>query len=138
MSHTLEFKHVFHYRPFPQFGAEVRPVLPVTLIGPAGSDDTLAIVDSGADYCLFNGERTGELGIALLEGKEITLTGLSGRLEARLHDIDLEIEGDRFRCTVAFSLGRIARELLGRSSFFDQTKIGFQEQESLLYFDPSP
>ena len=38
------------------------PALPVTLIGPDGSEDIIAIVDTGAQYCLFDGQRTEGLG----------------------------------------------------------------------------
>jgi len=132
--HTISFDHEFHYREIPGLG--VRPALLVGIIGPKGQQDTLAIIDSGADYSLFNGVRAGPIGIGPGDGKRTRLSGLSGGLDVRLLRVTLEILGSKFDCEVAFSEQHIARELLGRNELFDRIRLGLCGGSSLGYFHP--
>src|SRR5258708_2071070 len=134
MSPRVTFDHEFQYREIPPFG--YLPVLDVTLIGPTEEEDLLAIVDTGAKYCLFNGLRANAIGLNLGEGRLETLSGLAGSLQARIHAVTLEILGSRFECEVAFSEQQIHRELLGRHTLFTQTRFGFREGMTLGYFHP--
>lgn len=135
MSPRIDFLHEFQYR---DLGHDLFPALDVTLIGPSGQDDLLAIIDTGAKYCLFNGLRTAAIGLQLEAGRRETLTSLTGRLIAWIHQVDLEILGSRFNCEVAFSEQHISRELLGRHTLFNQTRFAFREGISAGYFHPAP
>src|SRR6266851_3932118 len=115
MSPRIDFDYDFQYRSLPPFG--YLPILDVTLVGPAGEDGLLAIIDTGAKYCLFNGLRAKAVGLELGNGR-------------------LEIFGTRFQCEVAFSEQEIRRELLGRHTLFTQTRFGFREGMILGYFHP--
>jgi predicted aspartyl protease len=134
MSPRVDFSHEFQYR---YLGTDFFPVLDVTLVGPSGEDDLIAIIDTGAKYCLFNGLRAAAIGLDLGSGRLEKLTGLTGQLLARIHQVDLEILGTRFSCEVAFSEQPIPRELLGRHTLFTQMRIGFREGISTGYFHPS-
>jgi hypothetical protein len=135
----IPFDNDFQYRSVPGLNpALVFPALPVGLIGPSGAEDLLAIIDTGAAYSLFSGKRAKSIGLDLMAGKQILLTGLSGSLTARLHRVTLEILGSRIDCEVAFSEAEIKRELLGRHELFSRVRFGFREGFSLGYFHPEP
>ncbi len=135
MSPRVDFDHEFQYRDFGQ--DTYFPALEVTLIGPENEEDLIAIVDTGAKYCLFNGLRAASIGLDLGAGRMEVLSGLAGQLNARIHQVDLEILGTRFRCEVAFSEQDIPRELLGRHTLFSQVRFGFREGISTGYFHPA-
>lgn len=110
----------------------------VRLIGPGGEDEVLALLDTGAQYCLFKGVRASGLGISLMDGRSISLLTLGGELQGYLHRIEVEIEGSRFPVDAVFSLNPIARELLGRHTLFEQVTWGLRESEREIYFLPKP
>jgi predicted aspartyl protease len=135
MSPRVDFEHEFQYR---ELGQDLFfPALDVTLIGPAGEEDLIAIIDTGAKYCLFSGLRAASIGIDLASGRREILSGLAGQLTAWMHQISLEILGTRFHCEVAFSEQDIPRELLGRHTLFTQVRLGFREGISIGYFHPA-
>jgi len=136
-SFRISFDHELQYKEVPGLPS-IYPALVVGLLGPSGQEDLLAIVDSGARYCFFDGRRAKSIGLDLTSGKQIKLTGLSGELRAWLHHVTLEIEGSKFDCEVAFSDGAIARELLGRSGLFSQIRLALREGQSCFYFHPAP
>lgn len=136
-SHNVSFNHDFQFRDL-DGGSGVYPAIVVGLIGPTGEDELLALIDSGATYCLFNGKRAKSIGLDLQSGKRVPLSGLSGPLLARVHRVDLEIMGSRFSCEVAFSEQDIQRELLGRHDLFARVRFGFREGISTGYFHPRP
>jgi predicted aspartyl protease len=134
MSPRINFDHEFQYRDFGQDA--FFPALDVTLVGPTGEEDLIAIVDTGAKYCLFSGLRAAPVGLDLMAGRQEILSGLAGQLTARIHQVYLEILGTRFQCEVAFSEQHIPRELLGRHTLFTQVRLGFREGMSIGYFHP--
>ncbi len=137
MTYKIDFDHEFQYR---HLSTNLFvPALSVAVIGPSGQDDLVAIVDTGAKFCLFDGRRAGSIGLELLAGRQVNLAGLAGGvLTARMHKVSLEISGSTFRCEVAFSEVPITRELLGRHTLFTQVRFGFREGQSRGYFHPSP
>ena len=137
MNGIIEFERVLGYRSIAP-GQAPLPAIPVGLIGPGGTDDAVAILDTGAQYSIFNGQRTSVLGIELASGKRIRFESLGGGMYGWLHSITLEIEGFRFPCEVLFSNGYIRRELLGRHTVFDQITIGIREKYRSIYFSPRP
>lgn len=134
MSTRVDFDHEFQYRDLEHLFV---PAVNVTLIGPSGEEDFIAIWDSGAQYCLFNGLRAVSIGLDLMTGRPQTLGGLTGSLQARIHQVSLEIFGTQFQCEVAFSERPISRELLGRHTLFNQVRLGFREGISTGYFHPA-
>ena len=135
MSPRVHFNHEFNYRELGQ--DSFFPALDVTLIGPQGEDELIAIVDTGAKYCLFSGVRAHAIGIELTSGRRATLSGLAGQMTAWIHNVELEILGTRFQCEVAFSEQPIPRELLGRHTLFNQVRLGFREGLSIGFFHPA-
>lgn len=137
MNHNIHFEHVIPYRAVPP-GTDLFPAFFVGLIGPAGQEDALVILDTGAEYSIFNGSRASALGLDLLNGQRVTLSSLGGQLTGHIHRIVLEIEGSRFNAEVLFSLNTIPRELLGRHTLFEQMRWGLRESRHEVYFSPRP
>lgn len=135
MSPRIDFDHEFQYRDLGD--GSLFPVLDVTLFGPAGEEDTLAIIDTGAKYCLFDGRRAESIGLDLAAGRRERLSGLAGEFFAWVHPVELEILGSRFACEVAFSEHPIPRELLGRHTLFQHIRLGFREGLLVGFFHPT-
>ena len=98
----------------------------------------LALIDSGSQYCLFNGSRAQGIGIHLLEGRPIGLSSLGGQVHGYLHWVEIEIQGFRFGVEAIFSLNPIRREILGRHTLFEQVTWGLRESQQEIYFSPKP
>lgn len=107
----------------------LRPVVDLTLPTPDGGQiGYSAIIDSGADYCLFHGDIGEQLGLEVKKGKALSFYGTGGRKQtAYFHEITFFIEGEAITSTVGFSygIGSISVGLLGQNGFFDTFKIEF-------------
>jgi len=117
------------------------PLVGVRLLNPHDESkaiDTIAIMDSGASYSLFNGIFCQDLGINLTLGRPKNFIGLAGSLKGYIHQVIIEIEGEQFKCDVAFSEQNISRNLVGRFSLFEKIRIGIQGRHRLLFFHPAP
>jgi len=131
LSEDLQFEHTI---PFYQDA----PAFFLHLIGPTGRLEVLVTLDTGSQYSLFSGGHAQDIGIDLLEGKEIALSSLGGAVKGYLHQVVLEISGCKFSAEVVFSLNPVRRELLGRHTLFEQTTWGLRESRREMYFSPRP
>jgi hypothetical protein len=110
------------------------------------SNPIFAIVDSGAEHCLFSFSIGTFLGIDVFAGEEIRLGSLGAvePMKAYLHNVEMEVltyeEEDgvpwRFSTRVAFSTSNIPRNILGREGFFKHAHVGFVEMEQKIYLSP--
>jgi hypothetical protein len=131
VSRSFEFEQTLPY-------FQGTPAIHVRLIGPRGNEEVLALVDSGSQYCLFNGSRALGIGLQLLEGRPIVLSSLGGHVHGYLHWVEIEIQGSRFSVEAIFSLNPIQREILGRHTLFEQVTWGLRESQQEIYFSPQP
>lgn len=139
---TLSFTHsypVWDHRGYPP-----HPIIPVRLIGLAGKFvDTYALVDTGADYSLFDAKWSTRLGINYRTGRRVTITGLGGASRAAyLHDIEVVFSDSptryspRSRCTVGFSVNmgdEPGDQLIGRYDVFDDVQFAFTQANDVFY-----
>ena len=126
----------FDYRKFPADRSEAfprrqsatRPVIPVTLINGDRKVTNLAIIDSGADLCIFHAEIGEQIGIDIESGKVQTFSGITReQLTAYFHNIKIGIGGHEYDCYAGFSrdLANMPYGLLGQVGFFDLFNIVF-------------
>jgi len=126
----------FDYRKFPADPSEAfpkrrsatRPVIPVTLINGDRKVTNLAIIDSGADLCIFHSEIGEQIGIDIESGKPLIFNGITKeQLTAYFHDIKIGIGGYEYDCYAGFSkdLSNMPYGLLGQVGFFDLFNIAF-------------
>lgn len=116
-----------------------RPYLIVRLRNGERHKDVVALVDSGADICLFHSDVGRMIGIEIEEAPQLTFQGVSGVREvAYLHRVDLAVRGlSSLVLEVGFTNSMaVGTGLLGQRGFFEQFQVNFQlERQS---FDVTP
>ena len=89
---------------FPRRFSASRPVIPIQLIRGEKRVKHLALIDSGADVCIFHAEIGEIIGITVESGKLLHFRGITGeQLTAYFHDIKIEVGGYEFDCYAGFS-----------------------------------
>lgn len=140
----------FEYKKFPLskrspiFGWSIlRPVIPIDLDSGGKSLRYAAVIDSGADFCIFDGELGEHLGIDVRSGPSETFRGVHEReggtpATAYFHEVGLNVGGHRHSVVVSFSYNLSLRAfgLLGQRGFFDLFIVKFdlaKEEIELKY-----
>jgi hypothetical protein len=106
-----------------------RPYLIVRLTYGTKYKDVIALVDSGADLCLFHSDIGKLIGIDVEAGSQLAFEGVSGaQATAYLHPVELIVRGvDKINLEVGFTDSMaVGTGLLGQQGFFDQLKIKFR------------
>lgn len=100
----------------------------------------LALVDSGADYCLFHSSVADELGIDLKRGWVKDFAGIAAGqiVQAYMHTIQLEVQGcdKRFEIEAGFADSDAIGGLLGGIGFFDNFKITLEKYKGRFQIEP--
>ena len=99
-----------------------RPYIPVTLRNQKRAmEPLLALVDSGADFCLFDGELSYLLDLDLMKLEKITLNGVAGIATGYVAHIEIGIDERFFPIPAVFSFdfspkgfGGIIGQLVGQ------------------------
>ena len=96
-----------------------------------------ALIDSGADRCIFHFGLIEILKVPL--GKQVKLRGISGELlEGVKATINLAVFDWKFRTEVIFSpnLAPMAYGVLGQKGFFDNFKVCFDKSRHQIEITP--
>ena len=108
----------------------LRPTIPVYLINKDTGAETgyLALIDSGADYCIFHASIGEVAGIDVESGGKMEYIGVSGvKQAAYFHNVVISIGGWKLGCYVGFSYDfdkiQIPYGILGQDGFFDKFKV---------------
>jgi hypothetical protein len=101
------------------------------ILSRAGRDfGCYAIVDSGADDCIFPSLFAAQLGLELSQGRSYVFSGAGSQGQrAYFFDIEIEIPGVlKYPLSVGFTEAMDASRagLLGQNGFFDRLNVGFQ------------
>jgi len=118
----------------------VRPIIQVILIGPQKSVIVDALIDSGADKCLFNSELAKELGLILENGEAEYFGGIEGgKIKCFVHKIQLQILGldKKIEVSASFIENLKVSAILGQEEFFDGFKIKFEKDHNCIEISPS-
>ncbi len=120
-------KHTFPYRVVgsSQF---VRPFIPLTLKHHEKTVRTLALVDSGADFCMFDGELASLLGLDVRTLEHITLGGIAGEARGYVAHLQIGVEDAFTPVPVVFSFDFSPDDfggLAGQIGFFDTYIVEF-------------
>jgi len=121
--------------PFPRRISVSRPVVPIALINGSQRVRNLALIDSGADYCIFHAEIGEQIGIDIDSGKRLSFFGTGGQEQsAFFHDIKLEVGGHEISCFAGFlrELESLPYGILGQIGFFDNFKITFDYEKEKI------
>jgi len=115
------------------------PGIEVVIHGPERSRSAVAHIDTGADYCCFDGVRAPFLGLDLFRGSRRKLSTASGTaFEIYLHEVELEFLGKRFSTVAGFSTHTLRREVVGRIGFLEYVQLGLREKHQIVFIEPRP
>ncbi len=118
----------------------LRPIIPIRIVGQNNAIKYNVLVDSGADFCIFDAEIGEYLGINVRSGTEITFGGIQslGGAKAYIHRINMEVGGHPFRAEVGFSydIAKSGHGILGQKGFFDLFIVKFDLQKTEIEIKP--
>ncbi len=120
---------------FPDHKQAKRPVLPIEVSHNNRSVRYFALIDSGADFCIFHASVAEYLNIDTRQGKKLEYFGIEGnKQEAFFHNVDLcFVGGQKFTAYVGFSFDfntNMPYGVLGQREFFEKYKIIFDYSSS--------
>ncbi len=118
-----------------------RPIITVTLFGSNGSVAVDALIDSGADKCLFNAALGREIGLDLNRGIKETFSGIEGgQIATYVHTIGLKISGmeNEIEINAGFAEAGGVFAILGQEGFFDNYRIKFERDHNTFEINPLP
>jgi|SRR3989338_2928036 len=112
------------------FGTSIlRPIIPIEIGYEGQPIKYAALVDSGADFCIFDAEIGELLGIDVRSGRKEKFGGIqsAGAGNAYLHSVVLNIGGWLYKTKVSFSydMAPHGHGILGQKGFFDIFKVKF-------------
>jgi len=109
-----------------------RSVVDLSLIGPLNTVKTIAIVDSGADYSLFNIEYARAIGIDLNKCTKDRTMGVEGSgKDVFLTNLEIQVENlGKINITAGFIDSKSVIGLLGQTDFFDLYRIKFERNHN--------
>ena len=116
----------------------IRPIIPVTLRYKTKAITYEALVDSGADMCMFPSQIGELLGINVQSGKKGAMSGVIGKAtDVYYHDVDLEIGGNVTHATVGFTKeSNFDHGFLGQRGVFNYYTIHFFYRKGVLELRP--
>lgn len=112
------------------FGSSLlKPIIPIKIIVGEKQIDYFALIDSGADFCIFDGEIGEYLGLDIKTGKKINFGGvqeMTGAV-AYLHEVILNVGGIGTKTFLGFSydIAKHGFGLLGQKGFFEIFVVKF-------------
>ena len=115
-----------------------RPMVEIEIFGPKSKLKQLALIDSGADYSLFNFDIAELVGIDLKNAKQDKVTGITGHGEIFFTDIEIKIEhlDNKIRIPAGFIKSPHVSVLLGQEAFFDLNRIKFERDHNTFEINP--
>lgn len=138
----FSYKRIIVPDPNPVTGSQTifRPIVPIRIgygqIELAGQHYQ-ALVDSGADWCLFHADVGKLLGIPISQGERRNFVGVGGKMSVcYFHPIRLLIGPFVVNTKAAFTTALNFRYgLLGQSGFFDRFLVTFNSLTEAPYVD---
>lgn len=122
----MKFKYLKFYLPQKSkfFGnAIIKPIIPINIFYKDKSLKYGALIDSGADFCIFDAEIGEYLGLSIQLGDKEIFGGIQekGGATAFLHEITLDIGGWDYKTIIGFSydIAKHGFGILGQKGFFD-------------------
>jgi len=128
----------FRYK---RYDSHLRPVIPLKVKYGERAITYSALVDSGADSCLFDTQVAAELGIDLdKNGVPARVGGIAGQTATYfIHPVTIEIGGWPFEIQAGFIplvAGRFNYGVVGQEGFFDKFKVIFDLEKEEIELRP--
>jgi len=139
----------FPYRKFPSKPNDAfperkyirRPVIPIGLTYNEKTINYLALIDSGADFCIFHAQIGEHLGINIRNGKKLEFFGIIGdKKEAFFHKVPITVGGHERKCYCGFSyefnVNKMPYGILGQKGFFDLFNVSMDYEKGQIKLKP--
>jgi hypothetical protein len=129
----------FAYRKYTEQGVVVssEPMIKVRLAYKNKQQTMWALVDSGANVCVFHASYATVLGIDLESGREFPITGISGdEIPAYVHPVRLTVpplKGVDIDVAFTHADGLEDGAILGQLGFFDAYQVVFERYRDAIY-----
>ncbi len=112
------------------FGSEIlKPIIPVAIFIGDKRLDYAALIDSGADFCIFHGEIGEYLGLDIPSGIPETFGGVQDAAVAKafIHEVTVNVGGWNYKINIGFSydVAKYGYGILGQRGFFDIFVVKF-------------
>ena len=136
----MKYRYTNIPSPDPHQPFDRRPLINLDLAGPKRTTPiSNALVDSGADMCLFHTAYATDAGFDLSTCKPHAFRGIeNGRVEGRVCTATIKVSGlDSITIPVAFVNTRRVHVLLGQVGFFDAYRIRFERDVGTFELIPS-
>lgn len=119
---------------FPDKKHVKRPVVPIEVKYNGNKIKYLALIDSGADFCIFHAQIGEALGIEIKNGKVLEFYGVTGeKKQAFFHNISIIIGGWEKQCYCGFSHefdeNKMPYGILGQKGFFNLFKVSMDYEK---------
>ena len=106
------------------FGNSIlRPVIPIDVTVGNLTGSYAALIDSGADFCIFDGSFGEALGLDVRSGRILEFSGVQANQPSKafLHEITISVGGSARKILAGFSydIAPSGYGLLGQKGFFD-------------------
>ena len=125
---------------FPKRYGVLAPIIPIRIINRTDHEkyiDINAMIDSGADVCIFPGEIANKIELKIDKERIEPIMGISRHhFNTYLHDIIFEIGGWRFESYACFAFDDIAFPILGRNGFFNLFEIKIDYTKESIELKP--
>lgn len=107
----------------------LKPIIPIKISRVDIEVKYVALIDSGADFCIFDAGIGEYLKLDVKSGVEVGFGGIqnAGTAKAYLHRVNLEIGGVQFQSDIGFSYDISDRGygIFGQKGFFDKFIVKF-------------
>jgi len=112
------------------FGTSIlKPIIPIKVAIGKKELQYAALIDSGADFCIFDAEIGEYLGLDIRRAPREEFGGIQDRggAEAFLHEIILDIGGWDYKTVIGFSydIAKHGFGILGQKGFFEHFIVKF-------------
>lgn len=101
----------------------LKPIIPVKIINNDRAINYAALIDSGADFCIFDAEIGEAIGIDIKNGEKVEFGGIQQLkgATAYIHNVKIEIGGWSYDIKTSFSydIAKFGYGILGQRGFFD-------------------
>jgi hypothetical protein len=130
--HQLNFPLLYHFT-----RTKDGITIPVSLGQGTLIAQTVAKIDTGAEYCLFRREIGEALELEIESGLPKNFATLTGTIEAFGHQVTLQSFEFTFQSFVYFAKEyQLLRNLLGSVGWLRNFKLGLVDYDELLYLAP--
>jgi hypothetical protein len=134
----MKYKYLTSINRIPNKPHFRKPIVDVELFGPTSSIPTIALLDSGADFSLFNIEYAKAIGVDIAKCEKDRTVGVEGGTkEIYMTELEIQVKDlNKIKIPVGFIDSRSVTGLIGQTGFFDSHRIKFERDHNSFEISP--